>query len=190
MLSKNEHRQRLILLRNELGITRNKTLSLSIQQTFLAEFESNPSVQTIGLYAPTNVEVQLDLISKKFIDMGRTITWPVIRPNYSLRFIAINQTKKFTTNPFDILEPVDGDTIAPQHHNIIIVPSIGVDNFGHRIGYGGGYYDRALSSLRRLKKRPLLVGVICGFQKIDANIGEAHDIKLDCVCTETKVEWF
>ena len=97
MLSKNEHRQRLILLRNELGITRNKTLSLSIQQTFLAEFESNPSVQTIGLYAPTNVEVQLDLISKKFIDMGRTITWPVIRPNYSLRFIAINQTKKFGT---------------------------------------------------------------------------------------------
>jgi 5-formyltetrahydrofolate cyclo-ligase len=77
-----------------------------------------------------------------------------------------------------------GHEINPIDHEIIIIPTVGVDKNGIRLGYGGGYYDRLFGDLllkSRLRK-PLLVGLlIYDFQKIDNDaIGdEVHDMKLD-----------
>jgi 5-formyltetrahydrofolate cyclo-ligase len=46
-------------------------------------------------------------------------------------------------------EPSDGDKVNPIDHEIIIIPTVGVDKNGYRLGYGGGYYDRFLESVMK-----------------------------------------
>jgi 5-formyltetrahydrofolate cyclo-ligase len=93
-------------------------------------------------------------------------------------------------NKYDIFEPSDGDEINPIDHEIIIIPTVGVDQNGYRLGYGGGYYDRFLESVMERNNRPLLIGLIYDFQFIDDSINESHDIKLDIVFSEQQSKKF
>ena len=65
-----------------------------------------------------------------------------------------------------------------------------VDKNGYRLGYGGGFYDRYLESIRKNSYRPLLIGLIYDFQFLDDSINEIHDIRLDIVFSETQSKNF
>ena len=93
-------------------------------------------------------------------------------------------------NKYGIFEPSDGEEIHPIDHEIIIIPTVGVDKNGYRLGYGGGYYDRFLESVMKRNNRPLLIGLIYDFQFIDDSINESHDIKLDIVFSEQQSKKF
>ncbi len=74
--------------------------------------------------------------------------------------------------------------------DIVIVPLVGfnfVDNTIHRIGYGGGYYDRFLSQLKEVNSDVILVGLAYDCQKIQELSVELHDIPLDYVITQSRV---
>ena len=80
---------------------------------------------------------------------------------------------------FGTLAPAE---LAPQvEPDIIIVPLLGFDKRGTRLGYGGGYYDRTLD---RLSKRPRLVGIAFASQELDEIPRDAHDVPLDVIVTE------
>ena len=98
--------------------------------------------------------------------------------------------KKLRKNKYDIFEPSDGDKVKPIDHEVIIIPTVGVDKNGYRLGYGGGYYDRFLESVIERNNRPLLIGLIYDFQFIDDSIYESHDIKLDIVFSEQQSKKF
>jgi 5-formyltetrahydrofolate cyclo-ligase len=78
-------------------------------------------------------------------------------------------------------------TLAPAEFapavepDVIIMPLLGFDARGTRLGYGGGYYDR---TLERLGKRPRLIGLAFASQEIDMIPRELHDVPLDVVVTE------
>lgn len=78
-------------------------------------------------------------------------------------------------------------TLAPAEFaplvepDLIIMPLLGFDARGTRLGYGGGYYDRTLA---RLQKRPRLIGLAFASQELEAIPRESHDIPLDMVVTE------
>ncbi len=72
--------------------------------------------------------------------------------------------------------------LAPQvEPDIILMPLLGFDKRGTRLGYGGGYYDR---TLERLSKRPRLVGLAFAAQELDDIPRDAHDVPLDTIITE------
>ncbi len=72
--------------------------------------------------------------------------------------------------------------LAPQvEPDVIIMPLLGFDGRGTRLGYGGGYYDR---TLERLHKRPRLVGIAFAAQELDHIPHERHDFPLDVIVTE------
>jgi 5-formyltetrahydrofolate cyclo-ligase len=72
--------------------------------------------------------------------------------------------------------------LAPQvEPDVIIMPLLGFDARGTRLGYGGGYYDR---TLERLHKRPRLVGLAFAAQELEAIPREPHDVPLDVIVTE------
>lgn len=80
---------------------------------------------------------------------------------------------------FQIEEP-DGDDIHSVHEiDLIIVPGVGYDPRGNRVGRGKGYYDRLLSESKALK-----IGVGYDFQVVDEIESEQHDIKVDIVITD------
>ena len=72
--------------------------------------------------------------------------------------------------------------LAPQvEPDVIIMPLLGFDSRGTRLGYGGGYYDR---TLEKLSKKPRLIGVAFAAQELDNIPREAHDVPLDAIVTE------
>ena len=68
---------------------------------------------------------------------------------------------------------------------VVIVPLLAFDAAGYRLGYGGGYYDRTLSGLRRGAGAVLAVGVAYQDQQVDAVPRAPYDERLDWVVTET-----
>lgn len=73
---------------------------------------------------------------------------------------------------------------------LLLVPVVAFDNFGNRLGYGGGYYDQTLEALRTKKNPPLVIGVAFGMQEVELVPTEPHDATLDGILTETGVSMF
>jgi len=85
---------------------------------------------------------------------------------------------------FGTLAPAE---LAPQvEPDVIVMPLLGFDKRGTRLGYGGGYYDRTLATL---SNRPKLVGFAYDVQQFDDVPRLAHDIPLDAVVTETGIRY-
>lgn len=71
--------------------------------------------------------------------------------------------------------------------DIVVVPVVAVDRTGNRLGYGKGYYDRFIASLRKKGKDPFVVGLAFSFQLLEFLPEDAWDEKLDCIVTEKEV---
>lgn len=78
--------------------------------------------------------------------------------------------------------------LSPQvEPDVILMPLLGFDKRGTRLGYGGGYYDR---TLERLSKRPRLIGIAFAAQELEDIPREAHDVPLDTIVTEAGARHF
>jgi len=186
---KTKYRQSILQKRNSLGPSEVSNLSNTILKN--AELELGLSaIKTLGSYFSSNNEVDLEALIEMRLKRNLLTTFPRVEPNHSMSLIAPKDFQKLNKNKFEIFEPSDGDEINSIDHEIIIIPTVGVDQNGYRLGYGGGYYDRFLESVTQKNKRPLLVGLIYDFQFIDDSINELHDIKLDIVFSEHQSKKF
>lgn len=88
---------------------------------------------------------------------------------------------KLSKNKFGILESEDTNYVDPEILDLIIVPGIAFDQNLNRIGYGKGFYDKFLTSL---KKNVLKVGVCYDFQLYDKIQSDSTDVKMDLIITE------
>ena len=76
--------------------------------------------------------------------------------------------------------------------DLIVIPLVGVDGAGRRLGMGGGFYDRALA-FRRHRRRwpgPHLAGLAFDCQRTDSSFAEAWDVKLDSLATESGLQHY
>mgnify|MGYP001192301425 FL=1 len=186
---KTKYRQSILQKRNSLGPSEVSNLSNTILKNADLEL-SLSAIKTLGSYFSSNNEVDLEALTEMRLKRNLLTTFPRVEPNHSMSLIAPKDFQKLNKNKFEIFEPSDGDEINPIDHEIIIIPTVGVDQNGYRLGYGGGYYDRFLESVTQKNKRPLLVGLIYDFQFIDDSINELHDIKLDIVFSEHQSKKF
>lgn len=180
---KTKYRQSILQKRNSLGPSEVSNLSNTILKNADLEL-SLSAIKTLGSYFSSNNEVDLEALTEMRLKRNLLTTFPRVEPNHSMSLIAPKDFQKLNKNKFEIFEPSDGDEINSIDHEIIIIPTVGVDQNGYRLGYGGGYYDRFLESVTQKNKRPLLVGLIYDFQFIDDSFNELHDIKLDIVFSE------
>jgi 5-formyltetrahydrofolate cyclo-ligase len=84
------------------------------------------------------------------------------------------------------------DWVGAQWLNLIVMPVVGVDGAGRRLGMGGGYYDRALAFRRRRQswQGPYLVGLGFDCQRTNTKFADAWDVRLNSLATESGVEHF
>ena len=186
---KTKYRQSILEARHALDPSKVINLSSAILKTANKELTLQ-AIETLGGYFAANNEVDIEALTNKRNNKNLITTFPVIGPNQSIKLIAPKNLEKLNKNKFNIFEPSNGPEIAPIKHEVIIVPSVGVDNNGFRLGYGGGYYDRLLMPVLENKNRPLIVGLIYDFQFINDSINEKHDIKLDIVFSEKQIKKF
>jgi 5-formyltetrahydrofolate cyclo-ligase len=136
-------------------------------------------------YSPVRSECDPIPLMRSLAGRGAQLALPVVEPkDKSLSFAEWRQGEQLTAGPFGILQPRAG--ALDVEPDIILVPLVGFDRAGHRIGYGVGYYDRALKGLRA--RRPVIaVGIGFAIQEIDAIVAGDHDERLDLVLTEREL---
>jgi 5-formyltetrahydrofolate cyclo-ligase len=127
---------------------------LRLQDLLLIQFQhlQLPFLHFIHSYLPlenhNEVEPEPLLDSLLFSNPGLQIAVPKIISDTAMQHILINDSTIFQQNPFGIPEPMDGETIAPELFDLALVPLIGFDEKGNRVGFGKGYYDRFLAQCR------------------------------------------
>ena len=134
----------------------------------------------IGVYYPYNYEIDIMPLVEKFQRLNYCITLPKIGMNSEMNFFQWSTKDPLSINKFGIPEPISNKNKFPD---ILLVPLLAFDKNFNRIGYGGGFYDRYINRLKKIKKI-ITIGVAYSFQKIKKIPVEKYDIKLDFVVTE------
>ncbi len=113
---------------------------------------------------------------------------PCLAPGKTLRFAPWRSGDALVQNRYGIPEPdlSPASQLPPEALSVVLVPLTAFDREGHRLGSGGGWYDRSFAFLRERARpaTPLLIGIGYGFQEIDALPAEDWDVPLDLVVTE------
>lgn len=153
---------------------------VSYQSTsILSHIESLSAFQaatTVLIYYPTHNEVDLLPLIRKY-KHTKTFLFPVVHRK-SMTACPYEGNDKMHRGKFNIPEPTTAPYIGPI--DLVLVPGIGFDKHGNRLGRGGGYYDRFIA---HLGKSTTLVGVGYDFQVIDKVPTNRHDKKLDYLIT-------
>jgi len=136
-------------------------------------------------YSPIRSEFDPTPLMQKLAAQGAQLALPVIPARgQALRFRAWSPGDRLIRGPLDILEPSPAAAeIVPE---IVLVPLAAFDLAGHRIGYGGGHYDRTLAQLRAARKITA-IGLSFAVQETEAVPVLSHDVALDYVLTETNL---
>jgi 5-formyltetrahydrofolate cyclo-ligase len=111
---------------------------------------------------------------------------PVLRGE-RLHFAPWRPGDALASNRFGIPEPdVEATSLLDaQHMALVVAPLVGFDDRGHRLGMGGGWYDRSFAFRQQEPAPPWLVGAAFDLQRLDALESAAWDVPLDAVCTDT-----
>ena len=142
--------------------------------------KKKPKEKIVGGYYPYNCELDAVKILEKLEIMNFKICLPKINKNKQMDFFSWNSKEPLSINKFGIPEPLSKKILYP---NIMLVPLLAFDKNLNRIGYGGGYYDRYLKKIKKIKD-VLTIGLAYSFQKVKKIPTKQHDIKLDFIVTE------
>ncbi|MGH8173057.1 MAG: 5-formyltetrahydrofolate cyclo-ligase [Rhodanobacteraceae bacterium] len=122
---------------------------------------------------------------------GQVYHLPVVGEDGLLRFAPWRPGIEIVTNRYGIPEPVGArsELIAADALDVALVPLLGFDRRGHRLGFGGGYYDRTFAYLRDQARpgRPLLVGIGYAAQEIETVDARPWDVQLDYIATDREL---
>jgi len=182
---KSKLREHLISLRKKEHISKSETAEADISRHLWSFLNAQNQLTThlvIAGYWSTQGEIGTESFLKRVCDHGLTAVLPVVRSNNSpLDFRKWTPESPMKVGKFGVSIPSDSNNnLVPD---IVVVPMVGFDNSGGRLGYGGGFYDRTLEFLRR-KRDIIAVGIAYSCQQVDDLPTELHDQRLDGVITE------
>ena len=179
-MNKSQIRKKILKIRKN---NFNKNLKINIYN-FVSFLKLNTdSANNLGGYYPSNYEIDdleiLDLLERK----NFKISLPVIRKNNQMDFFKWSNNDPLKINKFGIPEPISSKKFHPD---ILLVPLVGYDNDLNRLGYGGGFYDRYIEKIEKIKK-VIKIGLAFSCQKIKNMPLSKYDKKLDFIITEKEI---
>ncbi len=161
---------------------------IAVRSRFLAALAPPPEAVISG-YWPIGSELDVRPLLSALQERGHPIALPVVTARGApLTFRAWRPDTPLVPARFGLREPApDQPVVVPD---ILIVPLLAFDRRGHRLGYGGGFYDRTLAGLRagdEAARPTLAVGVAFAAQELDGVPHGASDERLDWVVTEADI---
>jgi 5-formyltetrahydrofolate cyclo-ligase len=144
----------------------------------------------ISLYLPTDGEIDPRVLLRAAQRRGKATYLPVLSawPRTKMVFQRIRPGEKLIPNRFRILEP--RHNVARQRKvwtlDLVLLPLVGFDDVGGRLGMGGGFYDRSLAYLARRKnwRKPTLLGLAHECQKVERLAQASWDVPLQGTVTD------
>ncbi|MFQ5754834.1 MAG: 5-formyltetrahydrofolate cyclo-ligase [Acidiferrobacterales bacterium] len=145
--------------------------------TILGKFQA----KTIGFYWPA-LEGEFDPLPlvRPFLESGGTVALPVFEnAGAPMRFCRWAPGRPLVPGAFKIPMPKEREIVTPD---VVLVPVLGIDRHGFRLGLGAGLYDRTLAVL---DPRPYAIGIGFEFQRLETIYPQPFDMPMDLVVTET-----
>ncbi len=128
-------------------------------------------------------EVNTHSLIREILHEPKQLVVPVTQFNSgNLRHFYLESYNKLKRNKWGVLEPEDGEECPVEKIELVIIPMVGGDEQGYRIGYGGGFYDRFLENITCPK-----IGLCFEQNMVDELPTEPFDARLDKIITEKRI---
>lgn len=164
------------------ALPRGQRMAAAASLALLADQVAVRPGEVVAGFMPIRSEIDPRPLMLRLGERGARLALPVIgAPDAPLAFRIWTPSAPLVAGPLGILQPTEAAPRVEPH--IVLVPLAAFDRSGHRIGYGGGYYDRTLRDLRA-RRRVRALGVAFAMQEIETVSASHHDALLDAVLTE------
>ena len=185
--SRKKIRQKIRQLRHNLTPQQQQ----SATEQVLNRLTQHPKIQTarhISLFISFDGEINTRPIVEAFWQQKKSVYLPVLHPfsRGNLLFLHYTPQTTMVAHPFGLVEPkLDVRHVLPVAElDVIITPMVAFDVRGHRLGMGGGYYDRTLEHWQRNQTYP--IGIAHDCQRVDLLPSEDWDIPLPEIITPSQ----
>jgi len=171
-------RRELLEQRNAISAADRQQWNAAITRHLIEGFPQLAQM-TVALYWPYQGEIDARHAMRHFRERGARLALPeVVKKGEPLKFRHWWPGVAMAPGAYAIPVPQDTEQVRPQ---ALIMPPVGFDAQGFRLGYGGGFYDRTLATLQ---PRPLTIGVAYELSRVDSIRPQAYDLAMDYVVTE------
>ncbi len=193
----NQHRYKQ-QLRDELGARRQALTPAQQQQAsllllrHLMKMPQFMRAHHIALYVANDGEIDPVLISRQLWKMEKHTYLPVLRPGKSkdLWFVEFTADTPLAPNRYGIAEPDHryGHRLPANLLDVVLMPLVGFDTSGARLGMGGGFYDTTFAfKHKKTVGKPYLIGLAHSCQQVEQLSTDSWDIPLFAIATEAGV---
>lgn len=138
----------------------------------------------VGIYLAVRDELSVDAVFAELRSRGVRVAVPRVPDAPDVIEMVVTDALPVRPGRFGIREPSDGDVIGPRTLDAVLVPGLGFAPDGGRLGYGGGYYDRFLATLR---DDALRIGVCYECQVRTELPMQEHDVRMTHLITEARI---
>jgi 5-formyltetrahydrofolate cyclo-ligase len=178
---KRELRRQALARRDAIDPAWRIEASLQMAEVATKLIETEPGVIVSGFW-PMRSEVDLRPLMFALREKGARLCLPAILDKTTIVFRELVRGAALVDMGFGTAGPgEEAETLDPS---IMLVPLAAFDARGHRIGYGAGYYDRAIARLVDAGRAPRLIGIAFGCQEVPEVPDEPHDVVIPEILTE------
>ena len=182
----NKEIQRKISIKKRAILKDNNSNAFKTLQDHLKDLINFKNYKIIASFISFKSEISTQFLNEFLLNNSKILCLPIIKNNSeTLNFIEYNLKTKLVSGKFGIMQPRDlSKEFLPE---IILTPCLAFDENGFRLGYGGGYYDKTFSYLKKIKHKFISIAVAFDDQKIEELVHDKYDQKIDYILTEKKL---
>lgn len=143
----------------------------------------------IAAYVAIGGEIDPHPIVDHALALGKAVFLPILRGLEPMAFAPYAASTPLVPNRYRIPEPAVAASqwLAPRQLDLVLTPLVAFDEYGNRLGMGGGYYDRSFAFLRASAlPHPYLLGLAYDLQKVERLVREPWDVPLHGIATEAR----
>ena len=162
--------------------------SLKIKKTFV-ELEAYKNTALLLAYVDAKREVETRLLMEQAWKDGKKVAAPRVDGDGIMHYYYIEGMDDLEPGSFGIMEPKKSCPLCEEEEGLMLMPGVAFDEHCHRVGYGGGYYDRYLNAHEAEWKMIDFMTAFAAFseQKMILIPGERCDVKPDMIVTEKEI---
>ena len=184
LIDKSSLRKELIKMRRDIESTNRQQWDQQIGDHLLTLVQKHSLINsTVGVFSAIQAEPQLNPAYAQMHALGIKLALPIVmKKNMPLQFSQWTPNDLMVKDDYGISIPANFKFTSP---NVLLIPCVGFNQHGYRLGYGGGFYDRTLA----VHPRPLAVGI--AYQLSETKFeATKYDIAMDMIITENGITSF
>ncbi|NYT00395.1 MAG: 5-formyltetrahydrofolate cyclo-ligase [Methanocellales archaeon] len=177
-------KNKILLIRDAQSNEERISKSLRIEKNLLG-LEEFDKAKTVMFYISKGSEVHTKMMIKETIRREKKVVVPVTKLDQRELVVSeLLDLDELKLGAFDVPEPKNPKPFPVDKIDLIVVPGIAFDKRGNRLGYGLGFYDRFLCSL---KEGATILALAYDFQVLEEIPNDHHDVPADIIITESQI---